>query len=92
MTPKSHKYDTSGIYKLTCVGCKKAYNGQKGRSLNIHTESTKYNREESAFATHNKHQYGRMGNTIDLIKHIKNEGWKAINEHQQKLLLDSIGF
>jgi hypothetical protein len=90
MIPKSHKYETSGIYKLACVGCNNTSVGQKGRSLNIrykdHTRSTKYNMEESAFATHNKHQYGRMGNKMDFIKHIKKEGQEAINEHQQKLL------
>jgi hypothetical protein len=61
----TNKYEQTGIYKLTCAECNKAYIGQTGRTLEIryeeHIRSIMYNRDDSGFATHilnNAHCYG----------------------------------
>jgi len=70
-------YEKSGIYKLTCKTCKKAYVGQTSRNLRArHQEHTRYiknNDPRSAYALHilnNKHEYGTMEETMTLLKKI----------------------
>jgi hypothetical protein len=60
-------YEQTGIYKLIFAKCKQAYIGQTGRALKVrykeHIRSIKYNKEDSAYATHmlnNAHYYGKM--------------------------------
>jgi hypothetical protein len=70
-------HDKSGIYKLTCNTCHKSYIGQTKRSLKLryqeHTQYNKNNNPQSAYAMHilnNRHEYGPMHNTIELLKQI----------------------
>jgi hypothetical protein len=69
-------YEQTGIYKLTCMDCKKAYIGQTGRTLNTsikykkHIRSNKYNKEDSGYATHilnNAHCYGKIEDITEKI-------------------------
>jgi len=75
----SSPYDRSGIYKLTCMTCIKAYVGQTSQNLNQHyKEHTRYikNRNpQSAYALHilnNQHEHGPMEKTVTLLKPVKN--------------------
>jgi hypothetical protein len=68
-------HDKSGIYKLTCNTCHKAYIGQKKRSWKLryqaHTRYIKNNNPQSAYAMHilnNRHEYGPIHNTMELLK------------------------
>jgi hypothetical protein len=45
------KYTRSGVYKLTCLDCKKAYVGQTGRSFAI-----RFNEHINAYKTTATHQ------------------------------------
>ena len=70
-------YEKSGVYKLTCKTCKKAYVGQTSRNLRArHQEHTRYiknNDPRSAYALHilnNKHEYGTMEETMTLLRSI----------------------
>jgi hypothetical protein len=72
------KYETIPIYKLTCSDCEKAYTGQIGRSLYIryieHIRNIKYNKEDSAYATHifkYIHQYGKIEDTMGKTDSVK---------------------
>jgi len=67
----------SGVYKLTCRTCDKAYIGQTNRNIAIrHSEHTRYirtNKPQSAYAEHilrNRHEYGSLNSTMKLIKPI----------------------
>jgi hypothetical protein len=65
----------SGIYKLKCNTCNRAYIGQSGRSIAIrHKEHLRYirtNNSNSAYALHilnNRHEYGTAEETLVLLK------------------------
>jgi hypothetical protein len=67
----TNKFEQTGIYRLTCVECKKVYTRQTGRTLKIrykeHIHSIKYNREDSGFATYILNQrYSTWGTRICL--------------------------
>jgi hypothetical protein len=69
------EYDKSGIYKITCKTCSKAYVGQTSRNLRgRHKEHTRYiknNDPRSAYALHilnNRHEYGNIEDTMTLLK------------------------
>jgi hypothetical protein len=75
---KSHHttqdYDKSGIYRLTCKICDKAYIGQTIRSLAArfreHTRYIKNNDPHSAYPQHilqNLHEYGTITDTMSLL-------------------------
>ena len=71
--------EKSGIYKVICNTCKLSYTGQTSRSLQQrykeHICYIKYNDPQSAYAFHilnNRHEYGKITDTINLIKHITN--------------------
>jgi hypothetical protein len=71
-------YEQSGIYKLTCQSCHKAYIGQTGRNLTTrykeHIGNICYNKDESAFAQHilsKQHQYGPMTAIMEMVEHAK---------------------
>ena len=69
-------YDRSGIYKLTCTTCDKAYVGQTSRNLKQrykhHTWYIKNNNPQSAYALlNNQHEYGPIQKTTTLLKPLK---------------------
>ena len=73
----STNHNKSGVYKLTCRTCDKAYIGQINSNIAIrHSEHTRYirtNNPQSAYAEHilkNRHEYGSFHNTMKLIKPI----------------------
>jgi len=74
----------SRIYELKCNTCNKAYVGQTGRSIGIrHKEHISYirtNNPQSAYAMHilqNRHEYGKIENTLQLLKTCKVHVWTA---------------
>ena len=73
------EYEKPGIYKLTCNTCNLSYIGQTHRSLQPrykeHTRYIQYNDTQSAYTPHilnNTHEYGRLTDTMKLIKYINN--------------------
>ena len=90
----------SGIYKLKCNACNKAYVGQSGRFTDIrHKEQIRYiptNKQQSAYAMHilqNRHEYGTIENMRQLLKTCKSTRmncWKTLYIqifHQHKILI-----
>jgi len=78
--PTSHKnyahdkYSRSGIYKLTCPDCHKAYVGQTGRQFSTHYKEHKTawckNSNTSNFAKHlieEAHSFGPMNKIMEII-------------------------
>ena len=72
------KYMLSGIYKLTCPACNKAYVGQTERNFTITFNEHKYafrtNSHTSKFAQHlieQNHPFGTIHNTMQIIRHHK---------------------
>jgi hypothetical protein len=69
------KYTQSGVYKLTCPDCNKAYVVQTTRSLmtrfNEHKNAFSLNNRTSNFATHliqESHSFGPINNTMQILK------------------------
>jgi len=67
--------DTSGICKIKCNTCNKAYVGQTGRAISVrYREHIRYittNYPQLAYATHilqNRHEFGPKNETLQLIK------------------------
>jgi len=67
----NQKYNTSGIYKLTCKTCNKSYIGQTSRNLTQryceHIRYIRNNDPQSAFTQHilrNIHEYGTVTDTM----------------------------
>jgi hypothetical protein len=80
--PKMHDttqdYNKSGIYKLTCKTCNKAYIGQTSTDLtkrhHEHIRYIKNNDPQSTYAYHilnNIHEYGTLTDTMSLLKPIQ---------------------
>jgi hypothetical protein len=74
----THDLDKSGVYKMMCKTCNKAYIGQAKRNLKTrcrkHIGYVRNNQPQSAYAQHilhNIHEYGTPGETITLLKHVK---------------------
>jgi diphthamide synthase subunit DPH2 len=72
---QSDKYAQSGVYKLTCQDCNRAYVGQTGRDFHTrykeHKRAFKYNTLQSKFAKHlqeHGHSFGNMENIMQVIK------------------------
>ena len=72
------KYSRSGIYKLTCPDCHRAYIGQTGRKFATrfkeHETAFKHNPDTSSFAKHitdNKHSFGPMPNIMQPLQYHK---------------------
>ena len=70
----------SGVYKMTCKTCSKAYIGQTSRDLTVrcreHLRYIKNNDPQSAYAQHilhNIHEYGTPAETITLLKPISDK-------------------
>jgi hypothetical protein len=75
LSEKTVLNNLSGIYKLQCNTCNRAYTGQSGRSIAIrHKEHLCYirtNNPTSAYALHilnNRHEYGTAEDTLELLK------------------------
>jgi hypothetical protein len=73
--PTTDKYTASGIYKLTCQECNKAYVGQTGRSFHIrykeHKQAFKNNSHTSNYAKHlldHAHPFGTIQNTMQILE------------------------
>jgi len=69
--------EKSGIYKITCKTCHKAYVGQTSRNLKSrfreHIRYIKNNDHRSAYALHIlncRHEYGNIDDTMTLLKQI----------------------
>jgi len=73
----TQEHDKSGIYKMTCKTCNKAYTGQSSRNMTIryreHIRYIKNNDPQSAYALRilqNRHEYGLLKDTMTLLKPI----------------------
>jgi len=100
-TNRTQKYKCSGIYALTCKICRHKYIGQTSRELKQryqeHTRYIRNNNPQSAFALHildNKHEYGTIEETMELVKPIKNkrqlipfEQFYIQKDHQENKLI-----
>jgi hypothetical protein len=69
-----NKYDSSGIYQLTCPTCHKKYTGQTCRTFKIrfqeHFRDFKYRNNKSTFAQHlleNGHSVGSMEDIMETM-------------------------
>jgi hypothetical protein len=69
------KYTQSGVYKMTCPDCNKAYVGQTGRDFitrfNEHKNAFRLNHRTSNFAIHlieELHSFGPIQNTMQIPK------------------------
>src|SRR5215469_16856515 len=76
----THDLNRSGVYKMTCKTCNKAYIGQTSRNLTIrcreHLRYIKNNDPQSAYPQHilhNIHEYGTPAETIALLKHFNDK-------------------
>jgi len=71
------EHEKSGIYKITCTTCHKAYVGQTSRNLKSrfweHVRYIKNNDPRSAYALHTlncRHEYGNIKDTMTFLKQI----------------------
>jgi hypothetical protein len=104
LTKKQTHIDPSGIYKLKCNTCNKAYVGQSGRAINVryeeHIRYIRTNNPKSACATHildNRHEYGTVQDTLQLLQACQKgtrmdclEALYIHALHQQKLLISEL--
>jgi hypothetical protein len=74
------KFSSSGVYKLTCLDCKKAYIGQIDeyftKRYNEHKRSFSNNSHSSNFAQHlNEHikSSGAINNNMQILHHQKKD-------------------
>jgi hypothetical protein len=72
--PKKNKFDCSGVYHLTCPGCKMKYVGQTVRSFHTrfseHLRDFKYATQKSRFAQHlleKGHSIGSINSIIEVL-------------------------
>ena len=91
----------SGIHKLKCNTCNRAYVGQTGRAINIrykeHTRCIRTNNSTSVHAAHileNRHEYSMTDDTLQLLKTCQKGShmncWEVLYiqaYHQQKVLI-----
>jgi predicted transcriptional regulator len=70
------KYTRSGVYKLTCPECQKAYVGQTGRDFYTrfkeHKRAFFHNTNHSKYAKHlleYRHPFGNIDDTMTVLKH-----------------------
>jgi hypothetical protein len=74
--PPTDKFALSGVYKLTCPDCNKAYMGQPGRHFSIpykeHRSAFHNNSHTSKFAQHlheEAHSFGSISNIMHMLHH-----------------------
>jgi hypothetical protein len=75
LTRKPKKEKPPGIYRISCVTCKKAYVGQTGRYITTrykeHIRYIRHNNLISAYSMHiinNRHEFGPHESTLSLLK------------------------
>jgi len=75
LTNKTDKYTQSGVYKLTCPDCNKAYVEQTGRNFlawfNEHKATFRTNSQNSNFAKHlieRTHFFGPIQDTMQILQ------------------------
>jgi hypothetical protein len=81
LTQKHHKmdkYTQSGVYRLTCPDCNKAYVGQTGRNFlaryNEHKLAFRNNSHTSKVAQHlleQAHSFNTIDNTMQILQYQK---------------------
>jgi hypothetical protein len=78
--PRQDIYTKSGVYKLTCQDCGKAYVGQTGRNFATrfkeHKNAFKTGNQSNKFTKHlteNVHQFGQIQDTLTVL-HLQNKG------------------
>jgi hypothetical protein len=81
LTLRSHNqdiYTQSGVYRLTCPDCGKAYVGQTGRDFktrfNEYKRSFRHSAQTSKFAQHlatHQHTFGNIQDTMEIQQHQK---------------------
>jgi hypothetical protein len=79
--PRNHNpdiYAQSGVYKLTCPDCNKAYVGQTGRKFSKrykeHRNTNRNNNHTYSFARHlndTAHSFGSINNAMQVIQRHK---------------------
>jgi len=76
--PIPDKFSSSGVYKLTCPDCQKAYVGQNGRQFYTrykeHRSAVYHNSRTSNFTKHlqdNAHSFGPINNIMQVVHHHK---------------------
>jgi hypothetical protein len=69
------KFTKSGVYKLTCQSCQKAYVGQTGRDFHTrykeHKRAFKHNPQQSNFTKHvteHKHTFGNVETIMTVLQ------------------------
>jgi hypothetical protein len=74
--PAPVKYSLSGVYKLTCPDCNKAYMGQTGRQFSLRYNERKRafynNSQSSSFAQHlheKTHSFGPINSIMQVLHH-----------------------
>jgi hypothetical protein len=74
-TQTSDKFTLSGVYKLTCPACGRAYVGQTGRDFrtrfNEHRRAFLYNNRSSKFAQHllqHAHSFGHLQDIMQVLQ------------------------
>jgi len=79
---KTDKYTHSGVYKLACPDCNKAYVGQTGRNFlarfNEHKAAFKTNCQNSNFAKHiieHTHSLGPIQDTMQIPQRQNKEAY-----------------
>ena len=85
----SDKYAQSGLYKLICPDCNKAYVGQTGRSVEVrfseHKNAFKKNSYTSNFAKHlieQAHSFSSIQNTMQILqRHNKGAHLNTIEQY-----------
>jgi hypothetical protein len=72
------QYSSSGVYKLTCADCNKAYIGQIDRNFSVrfnkHKQAFRNNSPSSNFAKHlneHAHSFGTINITMHILQHQK---------------------
>jgi hypothetical protein len=85
---KMNPYEQSGIYKLACQSCHKAYIGQTGINLttryNEHIRNIRFNKHELVFAQHilnKQHQYSPMTTIMEMVEPAKKGNLMNIKEN-----------
>jgi hypothetical protein len=79
--PPPDKFSLSGVYKLTCPQCQKAYVGQTGRSFNIryneHKQAFRNNSHSPSFTKHlneEAYSFGTIHNIMQVLQYHEKKG------------------
>ena len=74
-TTQVDKYTLSGIYRLTCPNCNRAYVGQTGRDFHTrykeHFRAFQHNTQQSKFAQHvtkHGHAFSSINSTMEIMQ------------------------